>query len=118
VHPLRYDAELSYNRVRAQLEIPSCAFAIYKPFYRQTLPQNRVIIHLTGENKMPQYQQHKKGQARIRILSKDATRIYMFLMQKTGGKLQALPNEVYVVDEAVLATLTENKIEYELIEDK
>ena len=33
---------------------------------------------------MPQYQQQKKGQSRVRILSKDATRAYLLLMQKTG----------------------------------
>ncbi|HZO90015.1 MAG TPA: hypothetical protein VFB38_16925 [Chthonomonadaceae bacterium] len=64
---------------------------------------------------MPQYQQHKKGQARIRILSKDATRVYLLLMQKTGGKLQALPNDVYVVEEKILPILNENQIEYEVL---
>ncbi len=67
---------------------------------------------------MPQYQQQKKGQARIRILGKDATRAYMLLMQKTGGRLQALPGDVFVVDEPLLAYLQENKIAFETIEQK
>lgn len=67
---------------------------------------------------MPQYQKQKQGQARIRILSKDATRAYMLLMRQTGGKLQVLPNDVYVVEETVIATLTENQIEFELLEKK
>ena len=32
---------------------------------------------------MPQYQQQKKGQSRIRVISKDATRAYLFLMKNT-----------------------------------
>ncbi len=67
---------------------------------------------------MPQYQQQKKGQARIRLLSKDATRGYMLLMQKTGGRLQVLPNDVYVVEESLLPILTENHVEFERIETK
>ncbi len=67
---------------------------------------------------MPQYQQQKKGQSRVRILSKDATRAYLLLMQKTGGKLQVLPNDVYVIEEKLLPALTENGIEFELIETK
>ena len=67
---------------------------------------------------MPQYQQQKKGQARIRVLSKDATRAYMLMMQHSGGKLQALPNDVYVLEENLLPILTANQIEFELIEKK
>ena len=67
---------------------------------------------------MPQYQQQKKGQARIRILPKDATRAYMFLMQQTGGRLQVLPGEVYVVEEKILPLLTENQIEFEDLTQK
>ena len=67
---------------------------------------------------MPQYQQQKKGQARIRVLGKDATRAYMLLMQKTGGKLQALPGDVFVVDEPLLAYLKDNNISYETIEQQ
>lgn len=67
---------------------------------------------------MPQFQQHKKGMARIRVLSKDSTRAYMLLMQKTGGKLQALPNDVFVLEESLLALLTENKIAFEVMETK
>jgi hypothetical protein len=65
---------------------------------------------------MPQYQQQKKGQARIRVLGKDATRAYMLLMQKTGGKMQALPGDVYVIDEALLTYLKEQNIEFETIQ--
>ena len=67
---------------------------------------------------MPQYQQQKKGQSRVRILSKDATRAYLLLMQKTGGKLQVLPNDVYVIEESLLPDLTANGIGFELIETK
>jgi hypothetical protein len=67
---------------------------------------------------MPQYQQQKKGQARIRVLSKDATRAYMLLMQKTGGKMQALPGDVFVLDETHLETLNEQNIQFEIIERK
>jgi hypothetical protein len=67
---------------------------------------------------MPQYQQQKKGQSRVRILSKDATRAYLLLMQKTGGKLQVLPNDVYVIEESLLPALTANGIGFELIETK
>lgn len=65
---------------------------------------------------MPQYQEQKKGQARIRVLSKDATRAYLILMQKTAGKLQVLPGDVYVLEEAMLPFLAENNIEYERID--
>jgi len=67
---------------------------------------------------MPQYQQQKKGQARIKVLGKDATRAYMLLMQKTAGKLQALPGDVFVLDEDLLAYLDTNKIQYELLSGK
>lgn len=67
---------------------------------------------------MPQYQQQKKGQSRIRIMAKDATRAYLLLMKHSGGKLQVLPNEIYVVEENLLPLLTENQIEYELMEQK
>lgn len=67
---------------------------------------------------MPQYQQQKKGQARIRILSKDVTRAYLLMMRQSGGKLQALPNDIYVVDEKLLPILTENSIEFEIMEQK
>jgi hypothetical protein len=70
------------------------------------------------EKRMPQYQQQKKGQAKIRILSKDATRAYLLLMKQGGGKLQVLPNDVYVIEEKALAHLTENHIEFEVIEQK
>ena len=67
---------------------------------------------------MPQYQQQKKGQARIRILPKDATRAYLLLMRNSGGKLQALPNDIYVIEEKLLPILAENQIEFEVIEQK
>ena len=67
---------------------------------------------------MPQYQRQKQGQARVRILSKDATRAYMLLMQKTGGKMQVLPNDVYVIEEKLISVLTENGIEFEQIQNK
>ena len=67
---------------------------------------------------MPQYQQQKKGQARVRILPKDATRAYLLMMKQSGGKLQVLPNDVYVIDEKLLSTLTESGIGYEVIEQK
>ena len=67
---------------------------------------------------MPQYQQQKKGQSRIRVLSKDATRAYLLLMQQTGGRMQALPNDVYVVEERLLPVLREHQIEFEVLENK
>jgi hypothetical protein len=67
---------------------------------------------------MPQFQQLKKGYARVRILSEDATRAYMLLMRSSGGKLQALPNDVYVLDENQLPLLKENGIRFEMIEQK
>jgi len=67
---------------------------------------------------MPQYQQQKKGQAKVRILSKDATRAYLLMMKVSGGKLQVLPNDVYMIDEKLLSILTENSVSYEVIERK
>ena len=67
---------------------------------------------------MPQYQQQKKGQARVRILPKDATRAYLLMMKLSGGKLQVLPNDVYLIDEKLLAMLTENGVSHEVIEQK
>lgn len=67
---------------------------------------------------MPQFDQHKKGQSRIRVLSKDATRAYLMLMQRTGGKMQALPGDVFVLDEELLPFLQEKGIEYEVIKGK
>ncbi len=67
---------------------------------------------------MPQYQQQKKGQARIKVLGKDATRAYMLLMQKTAGRLQPLPGDVFVLEESLLEFLDTNKIGYERIESK
>ena len=67
---------------------------------------------------MPQYQQQKKGQARIRILPKDATRAYLLMMKHSGGKLQVLPNDLYVVESELLPVLEQNQIAYEVIEQK
>jgi hypothetical protein len=67
---------------------------------------------------MPQYQQLKKGHSRIKVLSKDATRAYLLLMRQTGGKLQVLPNDVYVVDESVMQVLKDNGIEFETLDQK
>lgn len=66
---------------------------------------------------MPQYQQLKKGQARIRILPKDASRAYLILMQKTMGKLQVLPNNIYVIDDVQVGELEKLGLSYERIED-
>lgn len=67
---------------------------------------------------MPQFQQLKKGFARVRILPEDATRAYLLLMRHSGGKLQALPNDIYVLDEMLFPLLRENKIQFEIIEQK
>ena len=67
---------------------------------------------------MPQFQEQKKGQTRIRVLSKDAVRAYVLLMQTTGGKMQALPGDVYVLDEKVLEVLTAKQISFERIETR
>ena len=39
-------------------------------------------------------------------------------MKNTGGKLQVLPNEVYLLEDRLLPLLTENKIEFEILEQK
>ncbi|HZT44277.1 MAG TPA: hypothetical protein VFA07_19080 [Chthonomonadaceae bacterium] len=67
---------------------------------------------------MPQYQEQKKGQVRIRVLPKDATNAYLFLMQYSGGRLQVLPNEVYVIDESLLPLLREQRIGFEILDQK
>jgi hypothetical protein len=67
---------------------------------------------------MPQFQQQKKGQVRVRILSKDATRAYLLMMKESAGTLQVLPNDVYMIDEKLLSILTENSVSYEVIERK
>lgn len=67
---------------------------------------------------MPQYQQLKRGFARIRILPKDATRAYLLMMRHTGGKLQVLPNDLYVVEEKILDLLKQDGIEYEVVDKK
>lgn len=67
---------------------------------------------------MPQYQRQKQGQARVRILPKDATRAYLLMMKHSGGGLQVLPNDVYVVSEKAVAVLREHGIEFEVLEQK
>ena len=39
-------------------------------------------------------------------------------MRHGGGKLQVLPNDIYVIEEALLPILDENQIEYERMEKK
>lgn len=67
---------------------------------------------------MPQFEQKRKDQARVRILSKDATRAYMLLMRSSGGKMQVLPQDTYVIDELLLPTLEENGIGFERLDKK
>lgn len=67
---------------------------------------------------MPQFQEQKKGMVRVKILSKDSLRAYYLLMQKTGGKIQALPGDIYVLKEDQLEILTDNNIGYDTIADK
>ncbi len=67
---------------------------------------------------MPQYQQQKKGQARVRIVTKDATRAYLLIMKHNNTRLQAMPNEVYVIEDRMLPILTENHIEFEILDQK
>jgi hypothetical protein len=67
---------------------------------------------------MPQYQQHKKGHVRVRVLSKDATQAYLLMMRHSGGRLEALPNNIYVIEDKLLPILAENGIEYEFLDQK
>jgi hypothetical protein len=67
---------------------------------------------------MPQFQQQKKGLARIKVAGKDSTRAYMLLMQHTGGKMQALPGNVFVFDEALLDFLKTNNVQYEIMDQR
>ncbi len=67
---------------------------------------------------MPQYQRQKQGQARVRILPKDATRAYLLMMQKCSSGLQVLPGDVYVVSEKAVGILRENGIAFEILEQK
>ncbi len=67
---------------------------------------------------MPQFYQQKKGQARVRILSKDATKAYMLMMKQTGGKLTVLPEDTYIIDELLLPVLEENGIGFERLDKK
>lgn len=65
---------------------------------------------------MPQYQQLKRGQVRVRILPPDAMRAYLICMQQFGGRVQVLPGDVYVLDETQLAVLEQNGVQYETID--
>ena len=67
---------------------------------------------------MPQFQQHKKGQARVRVLPEDSTRAYLLMMRHAAGKLQVLSNDVYVIEEKLLTVLQENDIRFEVLEQK
>ncbi|HLJ55685.1 MAG TPA: hypothetical protein VKT77_11655 [Chthonomonadaceae bacterium] len=67
---------------------------------------------------MPQYQQLKKGMARVRVLPKDATRAYLLMMKHSGGRLQVLPDDRYEIEEKMMALLTENNVSFEVIEQK
>ena len=65
---------------------------------------------------MPQYYQQRKDQARVRVLSKDATKAYLFLMRRTNGALQVLPQDTYIIDELILPELQANGIDYERLD--
>ena len=67
---------------------------------------------------MPQFYQQKKGQARVRILPKDAMRAFLLLMKKTGGSLQSLSEDRYIIDESLLAELNASGIAYERLDEK
>ncbi len=62
---------------------------------------------------MPQFQRQKSGQSKVKILGPDATRAYLLLMRHTGGKLQVLPDDVYVCDEKSVEVLRDNGIQFE-----
>lgn len=68
---------------------------------------------------MPQFEQQKKGYARVRVLSEHSTRAYLLMVRHSAGRnLQALPNDIYVVDQSTLKVLDDNQIPYEMIESK
>ena len=67
---------------------------------------------------MPQFQQLKKGYARVRILPKDATRAYLMLMRQSKGRLNVLPNDVYEMDETQIQSLTDSGIGFERVDGK
>lgn len=67
---------------------------------------------------MPQFEQLKKGHTRIRVRPQDSMRAFLLLMQRTGGKIQVLPGDVYVLEESQLHILKENQISYEVISTK
>ncbi|MDE2127804.1 MAG: hypothetical protein KGJ62_14580 [Armatimonadetes bacterium] len=62
---------------------------------------------------MPIFDQLKKGEARVRILPPDTMGGFAVLMQLTGGKLQVLPQDLYVVEAKILPMLRERKIAFE-----
>jgi hypothetical protein len=67
---------------------------------------------------MPQFEQVKKGFARVRILPKDATRAYLLLMRHSNGRVKVLPNDLYELDEAQVQALTESGVEFERVDGK
>ena len=40
------------------------------------------------------------------------------MMKQSAGRLQVLPNDVYVIDEKLLSMLTESGVTYEVLEQK
>ena len=62
---------------------------------------------------MPIFDQLKKGEARVRILPPDTMRGFTVLMQLTGGKLQVLPQDLYVVEAKIVPMLRERNIAFE-----
>ena len=62
---------------------------------------------------MPQFQRRQAGQARVKILPRDATRAYMLMMKQSGAKLRALPNDVFECDESVVQVLRDHGIAFE-----
>ncbi len=64
---------------------------------------------------MPQFQEQRKNQVRIRVANQLSSRAYMVLMRKSGGKMQALPGDVFLVQREYLTALSENNIPFEEI---
>ncbi len=65
---------------------------------------------------MPQFQEQRKNQVRIRVATQLSSRAYMLLMRKSSGKMQALPGDIFLVEREYLTALSENNIPYEEIE--
>ncbi len=62
---------------------------------------------------MPQFQEQKKGMAKVKVLGGMGQRAYILLMRKTNGKIQSLPDDVFVLQREIIPYLTENGIAYE-----